>query len=302
MLYELVTGRPPFQSDDYLTVVYQHKHESPPPPRRFRDMPRRLDRLILDCLAKSPAKRPANIGELRERVLDLLDELGGATSGERPVTGPSGPRFLVNETAPPRTAAPERPPPRSRPGRLAAVAGALALVGGLLLVPMWADPEAEGRARAPTPTDGASALAEPSPEPSAPAVEAPAEADAPPAEAALSSLLAVGEEARAALGSAASLAVEAAASVSPEPSAPTPDPAPAAPPVAETTRRDRRARPASPGGASTERGAATRDEPAAEAGATDVAETEPSAADRLRSLTGDLLRNPPPPESPDATE
>ena len=36
VLYELLTGRPPFDADDPLTVVSQHIHAQPAPPRRVR--------------------------------------------------------------------------------------------------------------------------------------------------------------------------------------------------------------------------------------------------------------------------
>jgi len=57
-LYEMVTGRPPFQADSLMGVVVKHITEPPPPPRQFNpDLPKALENAILMALAKDPASR-----------------------------------------------------------------------------------------------------------------------------------------------------------------------------------------------------------------------------------------------------
>lgn len=60
MLYELVTGKPPFQADDPTAVISQHINTPPVAPSWNSDRcPPDLEDLILQLLAKAPATRPA---------------------------------------------------------------------------------------------------------------------------------------------------------------------------------------------------------------------------------------------------
>jgi serine/threonine-protein kinase len=59
VLYELLTGRPPFSGATALDVVQQHVGAAPPPPVRLRTgLPRPLSAYVLHMLAKDPADRP----------------------------------------------------------------------------------------------------------------------------------------------------------------------------------------------------------------------------------------------------
>ena len=54
LLFELATGRPPFIADDPIAVVSQHIHATPLQPSHYHaDVPERLERLILNLLAKA---------------------------------------------------------------------------------------------------------------------------------------------------------------------------------------------------------------------------------------------------------
>jgi serine/threonine-protein kinase len=58
MLYEMLTGRVPFQGDTPLAVAHQQVFEPPPPPRQFnRRIPKRLEKVLLRALAKDREKR-----------------------------------------------------------------------------------------------------------------------------------------------------------------------------------------------------------------------------------------------------
>jgi WD40 repeat protein/tRNA A-37 threonylcarbamoyl transferase component Bud32 len=58
ILYELLTGRPPFQGETPLSVVLQLREMKPPPPRSLdRSIDRDLETICLKCLEKEPGQR-----------------------------------------------------------------------------------------------------------------------------------------------------------------------------------------------------------------------------------------------------
>jgi len=67
VLYELLTGRPPFRGDTPVAVAYQHVSEAPLPPSEINDaVPRALDAVVLRALAKDPFQRPQDAAAFRE--------------------------------------------------------------------------------------------------------------------------------------------------------------------------------------------------------------------------------------------
>jgi tetratricopeptide (TPR) repeat protein len=72
MLYEMVTGRPPFTGDDVVTIIGQHINTPPVSPNWHRpDLPPPLAALIMRLLEKDPNKRPASATE----VLEMLEAI-----------------------------------------------------------------------------------------------------------------------------------------------------------------------------------------------------------------------------------
>jgi tetratricopeptide (TPR) repeat protein len=96
MLYEMVTGRPPFVGDDSVAIIGQHINTPPVSPTWHRaDLPPALETLILQLLEKDPEKRP----ESAAVVLQALEaiEAGKITepSREAPAENPLYRRVFV---------------------------------------------------------------------------------------------------------------------------------------------------------------------------------------------------------------
>jgi serine/threonine protein kinase len=74
LLYELLTGRPPFIGDSPVAVAYQHVREAPQPPSHFDpEVPAVADAIVLKALGKHPDERYQSADEMRadlERALD----------------------------------------------------------------------------------------------------------------------------------------------------------------------------------------------------------------------------------------
>jgi formylglycine-generating enzyme required for sulfatase activity len=84
VLYDLLTGRPPFQGDSALVTLQKVLNLEPTTPRTLRaDIPRDLETICLKCLAKSPNKRYATADML---AADLRAFLGGHPITARPVS------------------------------------------------------------------------------------------------------------------------------------------------------------------------------------------------------------------------
>jgi eukaryotic-like serine/threonine-protein kinase len=70
VLFEMVTGRPPFLGDTPVAVASKHVREHPPVPREINPtVPPDLEAIILKCLAKSPEYRYASGEDLRADLL-----------------------------------------------------------------------------------------------------------------------------------------------------------------------------------------------------------------------------------------
>jgi len=104
VLYELLTGQPPFTGDSPVAIAYQHVREDPIPPSQIDpDIPPWADAIVLKAMAKDPAHRYQSAGEMRADIqramsgiptdaqtmaLSANNEYGSAT---RTMMQPSGP-------------------------------------------------------------------------------------------------------------------------------------------------------------------------------------------------------------------
>jgi predicted ATPase len=73
ILYEMITGRVPFEGDTPLSIAYKHKHESPLDPRKLNDqISARISEMALKCLQKDKKKRYLTASKiLDELIVDL---------------------------------------------------------------------------------------------------------------------------------------------------------------------------------------------------------------------------------------
>ncbi|MEP6767265.1 MAG: protein kinase [Acidobacteriota bacterium] len=160
LLYEVLSGRPPFEARTPAAIAVKQIRESPPPLLRVRpDVPEELARLVMKCLSKDPALRP-----------QTAEEVGAAL---RRFEGPSVPGPVVLPEAAPGPSKPEpdrfatspgipRPPPEQIPASPDPVVdgGEPAVTGGSYWRSLPAT-ERGGRSRPPRPAlvDGAVAAA-----------------------------------------------------------------------------------------------------------------------------------------------
>ena len=72
VLYEVFTGKRPFEADSPVQVILKHINEPPPPPSlHWREIPPALEHMILRCLEKDAAKRYANATDLQRELESL---------------------------------------------------------------------------------------------------------------------------------------------------------------------------------------------------------------------------------------
>ena len=82
ILYELLTGRPPFRSPTIMETVVQVLERDPAPPRELRpEVPRELEGICLKCLEKSPKDRYPSAEALAEELDHYLQGEGSRRPG-----------------------------------------------------------------------------------------------------------------------------------------------------------------------------------------------------------------------------
>ena len=88
LAYELVTGRAPFSGSSPQATMAAQLTQMPDPPQKFADLPEELSAVIMHCLAKDAAKRPASA----QALLAALDALPPMSAGGNVHSAPASPR------------------------------------------------------------------------------------------------------------------------------------------------------------------------------------------------------------------
>ena len=110
ILYEMVTGKVPFDADTPLAVIHKHINEPLPSPRTVReDIPRVLEAVIVKALAKEPEDRYQTAAEMVDAAENAFLDFAKVTMAETLVEPPE-PSSRTEETNPDLEAAPEPEP------------------------------------------------------------------------------------------------------------------------------------------------------------------------------------------------
>jgi serine/threonine-protein kinase len=110
ILYQLVTGRLPYDADTPLAIILKHVNSELTPPSRFVDIPDDLEQIICRVLEKEPEERYQTAIEFAQD-LGLLDETGRRIVQYDPATGLPSADHVVRY----------RPAPLPCPGNFASV-------------------------------------------------------------------------------------------------------------------------------------------------------------------------------------
>jgi serine/threonine-protein kinase len=126
LLYELLTGAVPYPADSFMAVAMRHLRDPVPSVReRRRDVPDRVDKIVVRAMAKSPADRFPSIEAMMGAIEGALADTGeGAGRNEA-----TGVHARVERPSPSRSAARPGPRRRQRRRRFAPLLLALLVVG-----------------------------------------------------------------------------------------------------------------------------------------------------------------------------
>ncbi len=105
VMYELLTGTPPFSGESPVAVAYQHVREVPEPPSSVDpNIPPGLEAIVLKAMAKLPDDRYQSAAEMVEDIDRLL-------AGQVPLAAPQNeaPTRVITSNAPPPSRQPEAP-------------------------------------------------------------------------------------------------------------------------------------------------------------------------------------------------
>jgi serine/threonine protein kinase len=118
VLYELLSGRRPFDGDTITTLVYQILHKDPPPISELRTVPPQLEDLLRRMLAKERDERIAPAGRVAEELAAIERDLSDETLSAPAVAAePLEQTYVLprSTATPPAQRLPPPPPPPPMP-------------------------------------------------------------------------------------------------------------------------------------------------------------------------------------------
>jgi serine/threonine protein kinase len=133
MLYEMYTGKPAFSAENAIAVALKQMREEAPRPSELEpSVPMAVERAILKCLEKTPAKRFQTVAALESALRAHAEAGTNPRSMVAPIAAPELSR--VANAAPPRSAVPVRAAMSSTPLKPGSTSTALWSVLATLLV------------------------------------------------------------------------------------------------------------------------------------------------------------------------
>ena len=111
VLYEILTGEPPFIGDSPVAVAYQHVREDPiPPSQRHEGISPELDAVVLKALAKNPDNRYQTAAEMRADLVKVHS--GEAPDAPKVLTDAERSSLLASTPSHDRTPLTDQLPPQ----------------------------------------------------------------------------------------------------------------------------------------------------------------------------------------------
>jgi serine/threonine-protein kinase len=181
MLYELATGRVPFDAENFVGILSQHLYQEPIPPRQAAPdalIPEEFEAIVLKCMAKKPEQRYQAMIQLRDDLWRLERRLSGQRQAAPELAVLQDPNASVEGTA----LSTELTLASLRPRRwplIAAIVAPVAIVSGVLAFELGGV-GARAALKSAHSSEPAPSVAPPAPA-DAPATAPPPPADAPPA-------------------------------------------------------------------------------------------------------------------------
>jgi len=162
VLFECLTGQPPFVKDSEVAVIQAHLADPPPAVTTLRpELPSALDGVLATAMAKNPPVRYEACGELTDALDDALADKGtAATVPLRPGALTVAEHTLASPAEPvpsPGGTAVARPPRSWRKPALAAGAAVLLMAGAAAALLVAARNGGDGKATTTPPTQQAAA-------------------------------------------------------------------------------------------------------------------------------------------------
>jgi serine/threonine protein kinase len=75
VLYQMLTGRPPFEGNSAIVMMHRHMNEPPTrPSEKIHEIPEALDKLIVRLMAKAPPDRPLDAAEVENVLSQFRDK------------------------------------------------------------------------------------------------------------------------------------------------------------------------------------------------------------------------------------
>jgi serine/threonine-protein kinase len=138
VLYEMLTGRPPFEAENPVAVAFQHVHEAPRPPSSLvPSIPPALEAVVLRAMEKDPAGRFPSVTDMTAALDEGTAPIPSvASTRPLPPVGAAHPSTASGTPTPPTETLPrrvDRPPRRRRTAMVLVLVlvAVLALLGGL---------------------------------------------------------------------------------------------------------------------------------------------------------------------------